>query len=495
VVGPPEVATQHDGGGGDFDQARKFTTSTLGLVAAATMNDSVYKWDEDTPDWVAWGAIGGSASPVVGLAWDGITAYVAGDETRKVTTSSSSQLVAGYGPALVLYNDSLYGIANGDQSRIDKTTGALTQIGDQSGGVRGVSTSDKGPIWTTTDGYLYEYNEGDDVIKRLGQVVPAPTESVYPAAPVFYRGLYLVPFYYLLGDVYLWTFAGIEGVQGPIRNPGATNTNVASVGVVGDRFLFTAFSALWAYDLSSGAIAHLAAVSTDDSYQLGGAIPDGITYIDNAFVPHVTSGGTQKVNWFDLGAYTTSQTYLSTGRYHHGYLGLNKALTKVTVNTETALGSGDSIGLEYSLDGGSYVAVSGTMGSGETSHTWIVSSSSSTVRGVEVEYKLKVTSGSSATSPKVVSLTSESVGSEDRLEWVMAVDVGESQVQDGRTVLAALNSLKTDHDVVEFTDPWQKADTDSPDTFDVTVEEVQLPAEQDDGLPVAVVRVRAVSTV
>ena len=132
---------------------------------------------------------------------------------------------------------------------------------------------------------------------------------------------------------------------------------------------------------------------------------------------------------------------------------------------------------------------------GETTKTWTVSTNASTVRGVDFEFNLRILAGSSASSPKVVSVTAEAVGSESRLEWVLRLDTGDWNEQSGQATVDGLKTLKTGHDVVEFVDPWQVLATTADETFDVTVEEAYLPDVKAGSDRVATVRLRTVATV
>jgi len=192
---------------------------------------------------------------------------------------------------------------------------------------------------------------------------------------------------------------------------------------------------------------------------------------------------------------TEASAELTTGRHDFGYLGLLKTLTKVTVSCESALAASETVGLAYSVDGGSFTSATGTMSAGATTKTWTISSSSSTVRGIEFEFKLLLKANTSASSPKVMSITAEAVGSEDRIEWILALDLSDNNEQHGQVTLDGLKTLKTNHTVVSLTDPWQVLDHTAAETFDVTVEEVNLPMTQPGAYPQAVIRLRGVATV
>jgi hypothetical protein len=242
-------------------------------------------------------------------------------------------------------------------------------------------------------------------------------------------------------------------------------------------------TALWAYDITTGGISQVARTISE---------PQGMTtYGSDVFLVEGATAHRVLTTEYDTGA----GLELTTGRYDFGYLGLVKTLTKVTVSCEDALATDETVGLAYAVDGGSFTSASGTMVATDTTKTWIISSSSATVRGVEFELKLTVKANTSASSPKILSLTAEAVGSEDRLEWVLVLDLSDNNEQHGQVTLDGLKTLKAAHTVVSFTDPWQVLDHTSAESFDVTVEEVNLPQTEPGAYPQAVVRLRAVATV
>jgi hypothetical protein len=199
-----------------------------------------------------------------------------------------------------------------------------------------------------------------------------------------------------------------------------------------------------------------------------------------------------------------SAQVLSTGRFDYGYLGLPKLVhtATVVVNSEIDTGAGQQVLVGYSLDGGSVTWLSDDFVSGGT-QTWDVSTSAGgSVIGIEVEWHVSVKTinvgvvgTSDGATPKVVSLYSDVSGARSRIEWQVAIDVGESSVSDGSDVLAALNLLKTSHGVVEWSDPFEVDVYTLPETYDVRVLDVSLPELTDDGLAFALVRFQTVGVV
>ena len=72
---------------------------------------------------------------------------------------------------------------------------------------------------------------------------------------------------------------------------------------------------------------------------------------------------------------------LASGIFNFGYLGLQMMMTKVTVGVEAALVSGDVITVQVATDGGASTLLSGSMTSGDTTKTFIVSDSTGTIPG------------------------------------------------------------------------------------------------------------------
>jgi hypothetical protein len=59
-----------------------------------------------------------------------------------------------------------------------------------------------------------------------------------------------------------------------------------------------------------------------------------------------------------------------------------------------------------------------------------------------------------------------------------------------------LNTLKTNHATVQFSDPWNQPETDAADTYDVDVLDVVLPVAQPEGDTArAIVKLRTSGTV
>ncbi|MFC1740186.1 hypothetical protein ACFL0N_01745 [Pseudomonadota bacterium] len=491
------------GGGTVMTDARVIARAAGRLVTADDMGGSLFKFNDSTSEWDSLWAIGGSGTDdiLAIAAVDSTSIFVTqwGGDLRKVQSGSNSLHYSGFGCRMVGFQGQLYGLLNNSLYDIDTGTATtrteVMNVGGQldrtTGIIERISTSDVGPIWLAPldDGstYIYEYNAADDT----GYIVGEIPKDVQPYDIFFHAGIYFVTFRYagddsLSGDAWLYyQLGGQRGVAGPIRSVTGTTASkgAAIAGVVGDRLYIVYDTSLWAYDLSSGGISMAAR-----------DLPEATSARAYGSDIHVASGTT--AFRVDLDLYDQdSGAELTTGRHDFGYLGLYKILTRITVTCESALAAFESVGVAYSVDGGSFTTLGSSLTTGETAKTWAVSSSSTTARGVEFEIKVLPTAAGGSSSPKIVGVTAEAIGSESRLEWVMQIDVSDNNEQHGQTIVDGLKALKTAHNVVEFSDPWNVLDHTAAETFDVTVEECNIPTENAGGDPMAVVRLRAVETV
>lgn len=499
-----DVEQLNDTGGGTvMEDAGVLARAAGRFVTADDMGGTLFFWNDSTEEWDVGWTIGGSGTDdVFSIAAVDATAIFVSDlngQLREVTNSSNAEHYAGWGPTMVSFQGQLYGLHGNDLYDIDTTAATTRELVMDVGGTidrtdgtkRLMTTSDVGPIWIAPmdDGqtYIYEYNAADGTGYIVGQL----PSDVQPYDIWFHAGVYFVAFRYAAdesasGEAWLYyQVGGQRGVAGPIRSMTGTTASkgVVIAGVVGDRLYIYFDTALWAYDLSTGGIS-MAARDVGD-------LRSALSYGSDLFLSTGSTIYRANLALFD----TDASAELTTGRHDFGYLGLNKVLTTVRVTCEAALAAGETVGLAYAVDGGSFATVSGTMVAGETTKQWTVSSSSTTVRGVEFELKLLPKANTTASSPKIVGVTAEAIGSESRLEWVIQLDVSDNNEQHGQTIVDGLKALKTSHDVIEFSDPWNVLDHTAAETFDVTVEECNLPTAKAGADPMAVVRLRAVETV
>lgn len=506
VVGPPEERTYDDGAARftDFYQFDLTRGISPVLMAAATMDGDVYTWNNSNREWSSVRAIGGASTNVYSITSnDGTTFWVAGQggNLYKVLSGSSTNHYAASGfRELGFFGDTLYGIdITGELFSIDQTTAdTRTSEYDPGGGGASLGTpitmSDVGPVYLTTNGALHEYNEADDTGSIIGML---PGGASF-RRPFWTRGTYFVPYSFMDGDevlgAYLWYKSPVgEGSIGPLRIATTSGLGIATpyiYGVWGDRILFSITDDLWAYDMSDGAVVHLAQFSdTADGY-----FPYGL-FAHGAVFRQATTSSTYYCNRHPLYESGIGVGTLRTGRYDFGYLGMQKILTKLTVTVEEPLGAGDSVNIAYSTDGATFTGLSGSMVEGEASKTWLTSTSATTITGVDFEFRLSLTAGDEDQTPKIVSLVTEAVGAESRLEWIVPIDVSTNNLQDGQSILEGLKALKDTPQVVELVDPWQQLPFEAPEQFDVTVEDLSTPFEQPGGKRYAVAKLRAVETI
>ncbi len=511
IVTPSLISpTQHDSAGGDFDQGQAIARGGGELLTAKDSDDTLYKWDETNNEWDDHFTIGGSSTSDCNaiaavnntVVWVGVAATI-----RKVETGSNSQHFASWGSNvtnMVSYQGKIFVLEELDLYELDQSsTDTRTLRGDVAGVIasfynadsRLLSTSDVGPIWTASfdDGRseLWEYNVADDSAYVVAQLPKDAT--IYDV--LFHEGIYFVGYRAaakttLAGAAFVFfASGGNRGSIGPFRAQSGTTTNKFMVltGVIGDRLLVQYDNTLWAYDLSTGGISN----SGPDGDK-SGVTRKGTTFGKDVFLMTFGSG---EITRFDTDLFITTQGTLDSGRYDFGYKGLRKMMTKVTVVCETALVASDAITVAVAVDGGTFTALSGSMSSGDVTKTFIVATTSTNFEGFSFEIRVLVTAGSSAASPKIISIDSEAIGVESRLEWIMAVDVTDNNKQVGQTVLTGLETLRTNKAPITFNNPFDDDEYATADSHTATLEDVTFPQENAGGDDYVVVRVRATQTV
>ncbi len=509
IVVPLLSVTQHDSAGGNFDQGQAIARAGSELLTAKDGDDTLYKWDETNDEWDDYFTLGGSGTGNVGAiaavndteVWVGIDATI-----RKVATAVNSTHFAAWGSNatnMVSYQGKIYVLEQLDMYELDlSSTDTRTLRGDVAGTIAGyfnadsrlLSTSDVGPIWTTqfNDGRseLWEYNVAQDEAYVVAQL---PRDiTIYDV--LFHEGIYFVGYRgaaktVLEGAAFVYfTSGGNRGSVGPFRaQSGVTAVKFVNLaGVIGDRLLIQYDNVLFAYDLSSGGIS---GSGTDGDSS--GSVRKSTTYGNEVFLATFGSGG---ITRFDFALFAANGS-LDTGRYDFGYKGLRKMMTKVTIVCEAALVASDVITVAVAVDGGSFTTLSGSMTAGDVTKTFIVATTSTNFEGFSFEIRAAITTGSSAASPKIISIDSEAIGVESRLEWIMAVDVTDNNKQQGQTVLTGLETLRTAKAPIAFTNPFDHDVYATADSHTVTIEDVTFPQENAGGDDYVVVRVRATQTV
>ena len=475
------------------------------LVSMRDMNDKIYTWGGSS--WSALWNIGGTAGrdAVSAAAVNTTSWYVvdtSGDIRRVQSGSTSAHNTAKNWDYVVGYDGVLYGLVDVDLYDVHLTSSnTQTVVYDASSAsiltdtrVKLLSTSDVGPIWVVPkdDGttLFMEYNVADSA----GYVSHELPKDCHVYDVAFHDGIYFAAFRYAdshssTGDAYLHYKKGeARGVAGPFRADATTaSTRVAIAGIVGDRIYIAYQQKVWAYDLSSGGISLVADLS-------GSAIGDiygAVSYGSKVFCAGTANYGVVNTRGYLA---NTAQT-LSTGLHDYGYLGLPKLIHTVTVNTEDVLAATDKVEVGYSVDGGSTTWLANSFTAGAASYQWTVSTNASSVIGTEIEWHLRHTTTSTSVAAKVISLHSDASGAKSRINFTIAVDLGESSVNDGSDVMSALHALKTSHAVVQWSDPYEVDEYTAPQTFDVRVKEVSTPELSTDGFTSAVVRFQTVGVV
>jgi hypothetical protein len=186
---------------------------------------------------------------------------------------------------------------------------------------------------------------------------------------------------------------------------------------------------------------------------------------------------------------------LSTGLHDYRYLGLPKMIHTVTINTESVLAASDKVEVGYSLDGGSITYLANDFAAASASHQWTVSTNAASKIGTEIEWHIRQTTTSTSVAAKVVSLASDVSGAKSRIQFTVAVDLGQSSVNDGSSVAAALGALKTSHAVVKWSDPFDVEEHVADETFDVRVLDVLLQEISGPEHTFAIVRMQTVGVV
>lgn len=469
------------------------------FVLAGPMNGSIRYW-ASSGSWSTLWSIGGSASyNAQQIAAVDPNAYFVLDtngDIRKVQSGGNSAWYTGGNfTGIVSYSGELYGVAEFDLYRIDTDTASTrTLIGDaistdfagMTGRVKQMSTSDVGPIWYApgSDGttLIREYNWADDVATTIGKI---PDDS-YAYDIAFYAGIYLVSYrsaenHADTGGAYLYYQIGQQrGIAGELRDEdGTASERVAIGGVIGDRLYIAYQARMWAYDLTSGGIVLVGQITGAGD---PGSVQCALTHGGKAVL-----GGTLYMNFWDTKANENYAQKLYSGMGDYGYIGIPKLIHTATVTTDEPIDSLGEVRLGYKVDGGAEVFLTPTMTSGAR-YQWDVSTSAGgSVIGTEVEWVVEVNADTTTGGPKVVSVVSDATGATSRIEWEIIVDVGQSSVNEGGDVISALNALKESYGVVQFSDPYQLRDHDTPATFDVRVKRVSTPELGDDGYLTAMV--------
>lgn len=463
--------------------------SDIALPAGPSGNEpaSVVPFDESlyVGVWPSWGTGIISKFDTGGLS-----------ESHTLTNFDDAKIIGWVGGAfLIRLDDKLYEItgwdASSDEILRDETPNMTVARR------LGVAT-DVGAAWViysrNGEAYIREYNVGEDVAATTGQI---PGRG-YAIDMMFAHGFIFVLWQPLGSDApfIYYQAGGQRGFAGPLRfaDGGYEWTTLGNpdtplfVGVDGADILIYWDEMLWSYNVSAGALHAWASQS--------GLNRSSNDDLDRAFLlsNRAMVQGATRVELYALDSYTTETGYVEHSATDFDYPGTPKTLLDVTVITDP-LPAGTSVSAKVSVDGDTYVALSGTHSTtGDTKHTFAASTSTTSLVGDIFQIRLELDTTDTAETPVLRQVSARATGAAHTLEWVLAVDTGAVGSQAPHAILDDLRALVENRAVVSFVDPWQNRTEDGGDTFDVTVEDLILPelwdAEAEEPL-VAQVRLRA----
>jgi len=508
----------------DFVEGKRFGFAQGKLWAVA--NATVHEWQPSTDNWDETGtATGSSDTPTCVIDQGNGTNILVGYHTthavRQVAPGGANAAVTGltfaYAPVLRNWGGTLFWLDGDDLYSFTMSGVAATEtlVADVTGRsndylVNGyqpwnrMSLSDKGPIWyqRTDSGetFIHEYNVSTSTWRVLAKL---PVDFATPYSIYFSHGFYFVGFRYAdrhaaSGDAYIYVFRSAQRfVAGPVRSTTGTTASkpVLIAGVIGDDLCFFYDGAYWAYNLTSGGIYQIADTAGTNS----ATVQEAVTFGQSIFLSNLSDA--LKVERANRLLYSTRTATLDSGRFDFGYQGISKALLSVTVVTDP-LPALTSVNLSYSLDGASFVAVTGAHDTDDaTSKTWTISTSSSSVVGEDFELRLTLASTSSAATPTVRAVTARAIGVERQRVWRLETDsvtfIGgvEGAAPRSADALSDLAAIATYNGVVALSNPWDGEEYDAPVSTDCVITAVGV-GESDphiaDGAGFSVVELREV---
>lgn len=414
-----------------------------------------------------------------------------------------------FGPQLAVFNDVLYGLdLDGLYSVDTNTTNTRTQVvshfNNRLTHLKILVPTDTGVQWLYQNEqgevFVRDYNAYTDAASIVGKL---PGIGLRVGSIHFDLGFTFVAYsHYNVGDsrdeCFLWFKGnGQEGVVGPIPLEDGVRSSERPVvaGIIGDDVLIIYGGLVWGYNLSKGAIHRI----QNDIDTVGGN-GGWIVYEHNLFVggggPLASGGVSRRFPFF--GHETSDWHTLDTGRFDFDYPGFEKIFTEVIIYTDEGDGWDGSLGLEYSVDGGSFAAHADTktISASNRKHTFVLSDNAATVKGTELELRLKMKSDGTD-GPVIRKVVARAMPSESITEYVLEIDTAGPSMDGAHPqssqVLDWLNTIATDGGVMTFENPWEVEEHDSPISIDVKVVEVVLPHRGREALESpAQVRLRAV---
>lgn len=502
ILGAYRSTTQHDGAS-DFTEGIRFGRGQ-GLLWAVDDTPLTW-WQLSTDDWDQTGwATGATTQTAVSVcdAGDGSNMLVSYDDksVRKVASGANSELIAAatptYAQELRYSQGTVYALDGANLYSVNTTTGARTALSTPGGRVatymastgnmyRRMCVTDTGVAWlvpqddgTTT---IMEYNASTGTDYRSGQL---PVEFAFPYSIHFAHGFLFVGYRYAaahteVGEARIYFQRGAQrGSTPPVRlvDTSSASQPVLIAGVIADDLIFYYGKAVWAYDLSAGAVFQLAKSAAGAPT----GIKDAACYGKDTFIANLNADA--KVERFDSEAYSTDTSLWQSGRFDFDFPGIKKALLRVTVVTDP-LPANTSLTLKVASDGGSFASVTGTYDTDNaTTYTWTVSSSSSQVTGYDFEIELGFASTSSSATPEVREVFAEAVSAQKRRGVELDIAVSSAQVGKASSGSQLLSQLAAAAEytggIVKLSDPWGTAQHEAVVDRDVVVELLAGGADQ-----------------
>jgi hypothetical protein len=356
--------------------------------------------------------------------------------------------------------------------------------------------SDVGMVWfsphpISTD--IWEYN----IYTQTGQVLGQLPAYATPTSIFWANGFTFVGFVSGEpgdgGNAYIAFFrGGQQGIIGPLRDVSDQNYYYPVIlGIDGDDLIFRWSGNIWSYNLSDGGI-HSIAFGTGATN-----VSHGIWYGETGFYPihppSLPGALGSQVSRVDRAAHYTGQSgTINSGQYDFGFFDIPKVLNDVTVIADP-LPADTSIGLAYSVDGGSFTTHADTWNTdGETSYVFVVSNASTTVRGRRFEIRLILTTTDSANAPTIRSWTARATAAAHEREFTIAVDATTDNAgeQDGFRLIDSLHTLVVNQDLVTLSLPWENSEEEAAESVVVQVRDVTI-SDTDEDKMVAYVKLVA----
>ena len=479
----------------DFADGVKFGRAHGGLWAVDDASAHLWSITNGNFPTSGWDT-GATTQTVTSLAdfGDGLALLVGFDDKsiRKVATGAQSEHFAAAGasfnPELRSFQSVVYYLDGPNLYELStsatNTRTALSTPGDRvtnymssTGNIyRRMCVTDTGVAWINPDDdgnvTVYEWNAKNQTDFASGRL----PEMAFPYSVWFAHGFIFVAYrnaasHADTGAAKIYYQRGAQsGTTPEIRLSEASTASqpVILAGLIGDDLLFYYSKALYAYDLSAGAVYQLAASGTSGPT----TIKDAAVFGSRVFLGN--ANGANKVEVFDTLTYTTDAATWKSGRFDFNFPGVRKALYRITVVTDP-LAALTSMTLKVSADGAAFATVTGTHSTDDaTTFTWTASSSSAQVTGYDFELELTLVTTSSAATPIVREVFAEAGPATKRRGFELDLDLTDGQTVKAGASTQLLSQLIAAAEytggVVRFDDPWGSGQNEAVDSYDVMVE-------------------------